>query len=269
MKPIRLLSLAVLLVFSLNACSEGASATPPSLAPETIPTSTVTFIAVTATVPTIFSPTPTQETTLTPEAPEINMTLEDWKKVFVGQYTSNDGNRYELSRVFRDSDLLTGEDAIRKLDTMEVGNTTTITILNPDGKVTIIAELDFAKQRVQEGACILVTREGKDAPAAHSKYILGAAIQDFENGTNKITKIEFGEITSVRFSFNPPSDLLIESFFPPIKHLVVMPKHFKVNKTNMGLPVSLAEIGITDINPDNWIDTLIDAGVKYISIYAQ
>jgi hypothetical protein len=37
----------------------------------------------------------------------------------------------------------------------------------------------------------------------------------------------------------------------------------------MGLPISLAEAGITIINPDNWVDTLIEAGVKYISIYAQ
>ena len=257
-------TIPLLLGILLTACAAPTKFTPTAAVAQVIVTSEVTVTSMP--FPTS---TPTPEATATPEAPEVKMTLEDWKKVFVGKFISNDGNEYDLNHVFDESDLLTGEDAIKKLKSMEVGNTTSITILNPDGKVTIIAEPDFAIQRVQEGACILVTRDGRNVPATHSIFILGAAVQDFRNGTNKITKIEFGEITSVRFSSNPPDSLSLKYFYLPIKHMIDMPKHFKVNFTQFDDPVSISQAGIEITDPSKWIDTLNDAGVMYIKIYAQ
>jgi hypothetical protein len=233
------------------------------------PTEVATKVASSIPEPTKTAlPTKTPEPTATPE---VHMTLEDWEKMFSGPIVGGDGFEYELENVFIESEILAGSSAIERLEAMEksgVTNTTAITILNPDGRITIIAEPAFAIERVKNGASVLVARESKYVPADDTIWILLAATKDSQEGNHKITHIEFGEITSVKFSFNPGSTDRI-GLFIPIKHMIDMPKHFKVRMTGMDRPMSLAEAGITDIDPDNWVDDLMEAGVQYIDIYAQ
>jgi len=267
------ISLFLFVLLALAACAPAPLQTSEvSKTSEVSPSSTPT---PPATPTRIATATATPKATKTPEptrTPEVHMTLEDWKKVFDGSYIGNDGLKYELSDVFKYSDILTGQEAVERLDAIEksgVTNSTSITTLD-NGKITIISEPAFAKKMVKEkDASILVTKESIYPPAFHAQWVLGAARQDFQNGNHKITRIEFGEITSVTFSFNPPITLLVGSFFLPIKHMVDMPKHFMVRMTGNDNSLSLAGIGITDINPDDWVNTLVEEGVEYIDIFAQ
>jgi hypothetical protein len=214
-------------------------------------------------------PTKTPEPTATPEVP---MTLEDWKKVFSGNFTNRLGKVYPLELMFDEVDLLSGPSAMERLEAIEksggVTESTSIAILGTDRAITIITEIAFAKEQVQNGSSLLTLKENVYTPAYLASWIFEAAQEDVQNGKHKITRIRFGEITSVTFSDNFADSYRIEGLLP-IKDIVDMPKHFKVHMTDYDDALSLADIGITNIDPTRWIETLFEAGVKYVAIYAQ
>ncbi|MDQ3003772.1 MAG: hypothetical protein M3R47_00085 [Chloroflexota bacterium] len=136
-------------------------------------------------------PTPdAQVSTATPEAPkqEVNMTLEDWKNVFSGPYTSEGEAVRDLSIMVDGTygTVLTDPDEIEKLDP-----NAPFAILGLGGEIFIFKAknpteaADMVRQK--EGTVVLTT--DSDYPDTLSKLCLLAANQAYKNGNKNISVV--------------------------------------------------------------------------------
>ena len=214
------------------------------------------------------TPSPTKTpipATSTPEAtatPEVHMTLEDWKKVFSGQMTGQDGSNVELNQIFAEdtNTIFTSTDA-KKIEQLPAG--TPFTILNPDGKITFYADPSVAAERAIAGAIIIVTKNNP-SPFGFGIAIKAATLQ-YEKGNTNVY-VEFSEVNS-KLPLNEGVRIYLKSILN--SSIVRMPKHFKVGHIYQPELFTLEEAGLNITDPENWLNDLLEAGFTAISLYAQ
>ena len=264
----------LLFLCALTALGVGlASCAPATAAPIDLatalakPTEVASTVATATAIPTK-TPIPapsTPEATATPEAtptPEVHMTLENWKKVFSGQMTGQDGSNVELNQMFaEDTEIIFTSADANKIEQLPAG--TPFTILNPDGKITFYADPSVAAERATAGAIILVSKR-TPSPSGIGLAIEAATLQ-YEKGNTNIY-VEFGEVTE-KLSSNTGIRIYLESILN--SSIVRMPKHFKVAHIYESGEFTLEEAGLNITDPENWLKDLLEAGFTAIVLYAQ
>ena len=228
--------------------------------------------------PKIETPTPTATATAKPtetptptEAPR--MTLEDWKKVFTGPYTAQNGETYnDLGGIFNENvDILTDPDQVK---TLPLGSP--MMILNPDGTIIVYSDPDVAAERVEKGAIVLID-QSSPYPNVISKYALLAAARQYQDG-NKNFSVQYNENSVGKFPFDGRYGISINlnekvlqitlddgTIITPI---MAMPKHFEVRHAYVvEKSLTLEQAGIIITNPDNWLDQVLKAGYDAIVVY--
>ena len=227
--------------------------------PTATPEATATLTPMTPAVTLEPSPTATPEATATPE---VHMTLEDWKKVFSGQMTGQDGSNVELNQIFAEdtNTIFTSTDA-KKIEQLPAG--TPFTILNPDGKITFYADPSVAAERAIAGAIIIVTKNNP-SPFGFGIAIKAATLQ-YEKGNTNVY-VEFSEVNS-KLPLNEGVRIYLKSILN--SSIVRMPKHFKVGHIYQPELFTLEEAGLNITDPENWLNDLLEAGFTAISLYAQ
>jgi len=190
------------------------------------------------------------------------MTLEDWKKVFSGQMTGQDGSNVELNQIFAEdtNTIFTSTDA-KKIEQLPAG--TPFTILNPDGKITFYADPSVAAERAIAGAIIIVTKNNP-SPFGFGIAIKAATLQ-YEKGNTNVY-VEFSEVNS-KLPLNEGVRIYLKSILN--SSIVRMPKHFKVGHIYQPELFTLEEAGLNITDPENWLNDLLEAGFTAISLYAQ
>ena len=255
-------SILMLLIFIVSTCAGSQPTLTPTVLP---PTSTQTPEPPlpTESPQIIFTPTatatdtPTETPTATPtETPK--MTLDDWKEVFTGQLTAENGRVVNLNMMFNENivNIYTSSDA-SQIEKLPMG--TSFMILNPDGKIVFFADPSVAAERAREGAIIIVAKDG--SVGGPDLAIKAAALQQ-EKG-NKNVYVEFDEITG-----NDPraSGMRIYLKDIPNSSVVRMPKYFLVGHIYKAKLYTLEEAGINITDPKNWLDDVLKAGYTAIAV---
>jgi len=268
----------IILLAGLTACAP----TTITLSPETpsveITTPSQTPRLATATEP----PTPTAIATAisieTPTPTETpRMTLEDWKEVFSGPYLVYEGKTYDFESAFKEENLAmwTDPDQVRALPL----GSGAITLLNPNGEITIYVDPNVAAERVEKGAVALVDQDGPTSPEISACLSLLAATLQYQKG-NKNIYVQFNENSIGEFPYNSPYGITINLNLRVlqitlddgtiISPIMPMPKHFKVTHANVvEKRLTLDEAGIVITDPDKWLDQVLKAGYDAIVIYPR
>jgi len=201
---------------------------------------------------------PATKTWLTPEQADVNVTMEKFLPMFSGySYVGDDGKTYSGDVFFKRTTIMADPAQIEGQP-----NGTGFIIFNPSGEISIWSSQKEAAQRSREGAAVMTIENG--IIFSPSLTMLRVAFDQHQKG-NQTIFVTFNDMgvarNQIQGDFSPGFGLKFERLPKGnVESVFRMPKIFSSYSS------SGEELSVKIINPDLWLEELIQAGVTRISI---